>query len=92
MARGSVSASPAAPPECSQNGVLRCFYHEFGCFAHPELAPDTSGSPGGLCGALGQLWEALAELWEAFGDHTWKPRASFSRKQRPLPGMTMAST
>ena len=33
-------AAPAAPSECSKNGVFRCFYNEFGCFAlqFPSLA------------------------------------------------------
>ena len=57
-ARGRVSPAPPdppAPPECSKNGDLYCFYNEFCCFARPELAPGSSGSPGDLCAALAAL-------------------------------------
>ena len=39
-AHDSDSAAPAAPAECSKNGVFHCFYNEFGCFAlqFPSLA------------------------------------------------------
>ena len=67
MARGRDSASPASPAGCSKNCVLYCFYYEFGYFARLELAPDSSGSPGDLRGALEQLWEALAKVWEVLG-------------------------